>query len=268
VAESFYLPFENVLKAIVISDGCDDRSISRESNRAYGLPVFLIPDDQFRRTMLAVGGRPAIAARKNRLGAADCVLEKSRAPFDRRENVSHTLCNNIAMTLKRPQKNAVFMRHTGQRVLKHPTAKDRGLKAALPKVLSFAAIRRLVTETKAKGQRIVTTNGNFDILHIGHVRNLAFAKRQGDMLIVGINSDASVRRSKGAGRPINPASERAEVLASLRSVDAVFIYNDTLPTKWLKTIKPNVHVKGADRTLGQIPEGWEATQTLIYCCRF
>lgn len=139
-------------------------------------------------------------------------------------------------------------------MLKHPTPKNSRLKAVPAGVLSFATIRRFVTEAKTAGRRVVTTNGSFDILHIGHVRNLAFAKRQGDALIVGVNSDASVRSYKGFGRPITPALERAEIVAALKYVDAVFIFNDATPVKWLKILRPHVHVKGADRTMDQIPE--------------
>jgi len=204
--------------------------------------------------MLAVGGGATITAGKNRLGATNCVLEQSRAPFDRREDVSHTLCNNIAMTLKRPKKNAVFMRHIGQSVLKHPTAKDRGLKAVASGVLPFSAVLTFVKKAKAAGKRIVTTNGTFDILHWGHVRYLAFSKQQGDILVVGVNSDSSVRQYKGHGRPFTGEKERAEIVAALKSVDAVFIFNDVTPVRWLKTLAPHVHVKGADRTMREIVE--------------
>ena len=101
---------------------------------------------------------------------------------------------------------------------------------------------------------MVTTNGSFDILHTGHVSNLIFAKKQGDVLIVGVNSDSSVRRNKGVGRPFTPARERAEIIASLKPVDAVFIYEELTPVKWIKILKPHVHVKGADRTMAEIVE--------------
>jgi len=86
------------------------------------------------------------------------------------------------------------------------------------------------------------------------VRYLSFAKKLGDLLIVGVNSDTSVRKLKGVGRPICPERERAEVVASLASVDAVFIFDETTPIRWLKTIKPHVHVKGADRSMREIVE--------------
>lgn len=128
------------------------------------------------------------------------------------------------------------------------------IKKISSKVKSLAAIARIAKIAKAHGKTVVTTNGAFDILHVGHVRNLGFAKSQGDILIVGVNSDASVKACKGPKRPIVGENERAEILASLNSVDYVFIFNDVNPIPWLKKIKPNVHVKGADRSLGQIVE--------------
>ena len=131
------------------------------------------------------------------------------------------------------------------------TSKSAGRKA---RILPFPKIVRLVQRAKERGSRIVTTNGCFDILHVGHVRYLSFAKKLGDLLIVGVNSDTSVRKLKGVGRPICPERERAEVVASLASVDAVFIFDETTPIRWLKTIKPHVHVKGADRSMREIVE--------------
>ncbi|MBI4093543.1 adenylyltransferase/cytidyltransferase family protein [Candidatus Kaiserbacteria bacterium] len=107
---------------------------------------------------------------------------------------------------------------------------------------------------RSHGRTIVTTNGCFDLLHVGHLRYLEWAKRQGDILIVGINSDASVRGNKGPSRPINPARERAEIVAALRAVDATFIFNESTPTRWLAKVKPDVHVKGADRSMREIVE--------------
>lgn len=122
------------------------------------------------------------------------------------------------------------------------------------KVLPLGRVLNLARAAKAKKLTVVTTNGCFDILHVGHVRYLEDAKRHGDLLIVGVNSDASVRRNKGDGRPINPERERAEIIASLKPVDAVFIFDETTPHVWLKKIKPHVHVKGGDRTMDQIVE--------------
>jgi len=132
-----------------------------------------------------------------------------------------------------------------------PTAKKPELKGGL---MPLSKIRTLVKKAKSKGLTVVTTNGCFDILHLGHIRYLSWAKRQGDLLIVGVNSDASVRRLKGPKRPLNAARERAELVAALKPVDAVFIFNETTPTIWLKVLKPHLHVKGADRAMREIIE--------------
>ena len=107
---------------------------------------------------------------------------------------------------------------------------------------------------RKEGKKIVTTNGCFDILHVGHVRILEAARRQGDVLIVGINSDESVRKLKGPSRPINAESDRAEVLLNLRSVDYVTVFGEQTPVEFLTEIKPDVHVKGADYTPEQLAE--------------
>ena len=113
-------------------------------------------------------------------------------------------------------------------------------------VLPFRTVLRRVREARKKGMTIVTTNGCFDLLHYGHVSCLERAGRLGDMLVVGVNSDAVVRRLKGKGRPINPALNRAAVVAALRAVDAVFIFNEETPETFLKALKPDIHVKGGD----------------------
>jgi rfaE bifunctional protein nucleotidyltransferase chain/domain len=98
----------------------------------------------------------------------------------------------------------------------------------------------------AKGGRVVFTNGVFDLLHPGHVRYLTDARAHGDALIVGVNSDRSVRKNKGPLRPINPENERAELLASLRCVDGVTIFDEATPLAVIAAIQPDVLVKGAD----------------------
>ena len=101
---------------------------------------------------------------------------------------------------------------------------------------------------------VVFTNGCFDILHAGHVRYLNEAKGQGDILIVGLNSDESVRNLKGAGRPVNPEADRAEVLAGLRSVDHVVVFAEKTAEELVKQLQPDVYVKGGDYTVDQLPE--------------
>lgn len=99
---------------------------------------------------------------------------------------------------------------------------------------------------RARGKRVVFTNGVFDLLHPGHVRYLQAARAEGDALIVGVNSDRSVRAIKGPTRPITPEAERAEILAALACVDAVAIFDDDTPAQIIRRIQPDVLVKGAD----------------------
>lgn len=109
-------------------------------------------------------------------------------------------------------------------------------------------------KARQQGKKIVTTNGIFDIFHIGHLNFLRKAKALGDILIVGVNSDSSTKKLKGEKRPINPENHRAELVAGLQCVDYVFIFNDEIPNQWLEKIKPDIHVKGSDRTMDQIIE--------------
>jgi D-beta-D-heptose 7-phosphate kinase/D-beta-D-heptose 1-phosphate adenosyltransferase len=119
-------------------------------------------------------------------------------------------------------------------------------------MLDADALAAFVRDARAAGKRVVFTNGVFDILHPGHVRYLQAARAHGDVLIVGINSDASVRRNKGPERPINPQGERAEVLAALACVDAVSIFDDDTPADIIRRVQPDVLVKGADWPADQI----------------
>jgi D-beta-D-heptose 7-phosphate kinase/D-beta-D-heptose 1-phosphate adenosyltransferase len=119
-------------------------------------------------------------------------------------------------------------------------------------VLDAAQLDAYLHDARSAGKRIVFTNGVFDILHPGHVRYLQAARAHGDLLIVGLNSDASVRRNKGPKRPINPQDERAEVLAALACVDAVSIFDDDTPADIIGRVQPDVLVKGADWPADQI----------------
>ena len=121
-----------------------------------------------------------------------------------------------------------------------------------PPVLSPVALERFVQEARAAGRRIVFTNGVFDILHPGHVRYLQAARSHGDLLIVGLNSDASVRRNKGPERPINPEQERAEILAALACVDAVSLFDEDTPADIIRRVQPDILVKGSDWPAHQI----------------
>lgn len=114
------------------------------------------------------------------------------------------------------------------------------------KLLSQEEARFKVQNWQAEGQKVVFTNGCFDILHAGHVRYLTEARRLGDMLIIGLNSDLSVRRLKGPTRPVCPEEDRAEVLAALGVVDAVTVFDDDTPESLIGMLLPDILVKGAD----------------------
>lgn len=114
------------------------------------------------------------------------------------------------------------------------------------KVLTQDELIVQAAAAKRNGERIVFTNGCFDLLHPGHIRSLEYARSLGDKLVVGINSDASVRRSKGTARPIFPEAERAELLAALECVDYVTVFSDDTPRELIAQLLPSVLVKGAD----------------------
>jgi len=122
------------------------------------------------------------------------------------------------------------------------------------KIKELDELVKIVRELKESGKKIVTTNGCFDLLHIGHIRYLKEAKKLGDILIVGLNSDESVKKLKGNERPVIPAKERMEILAGLESVDYVFVFDELDPRNWLEKIKPHIHVKGGDYSLNEIIE--------------
>ncbi|MBM3220784.1 MAG: adenylyltransferase/cytidyltransferase family protein [Candidatus Rokubacteria bacterium] len=112
----------------------------------------------------------------------------------------------------------------------------------------------LAGRLRAAGRRIVLANGCFDLLHVGHIRYLEEARRLGDVLFVGLNSDAAVARLKGPGRPLMPAQERLEILAALRAVDHVVVFDDDTADALLRALKPDVHAKGTDYTVESVPE--------------
>lgn len=123
---------------------------------------------------------------------------------------------------------------------------------SMTKLAPIDVLARKLVHTRESGKRIVFTNGCFDVLHAGHVRLLDEAKRQGDILIVGLNSDDSVRRLKGASRPVHCLADRAEVLSALAAVDHVVMFEDDTPLDLIKTIRPDVLVKGGDYTADSI----------------
>jgi D-beta-D-heptose 7-phosphate kinase/D-beta-D-heptose 1-phosphate adenosyltransferase len=113
-------------------------------------------------------------------------------------------------------------------------------------IKTFAEIKQLAIELHEQGRKIVFTNGCFDILHLGHVKYLEEAKKYGDVLILGLNADSSVKKLKGDSRPINSQEDRAYILVSLRSVDYVVIFEEDTPYELIKAVKPHVLVKGGD----------------------
>ena len=123
-----------------------------------------------------------------------------------------------------------------------------------PNVISREELIKTVAEARAAGLRIVLANGCFDVLHVGHVRYLAGARSEGDLLIVGVNSDEQVREQKGEGRPILPASQRAEIVAALESVNYVTIFDEPTVEELLLALRPDVHAKGTDYTVDTVPE--------------
>ena len=121
-------------------------------------------------------------------------------------------------------------------------------------ILNREELVKRVASAREAGARIVLANGCFDVLHVGHVRYLAGARELGDVLVVGINSDQQVTAQKGHGRPILPASERAEIVAALESVTYVTIFDEPTVEQLLLALKPDVHAKGTDYTTDTVPE--------------
>ncbi len=122
------------------------------------------------------------------------------------------------------------------------------------KILSRSELRQRVEEWRLAGERITLANGNFDLLHVGHVRYLQGAKELGGKLVVAINSDDSVRRLKGEGRPVMPQEERGEIVAALVGVDAVVIFPELDVRAIIREIRPDVQAKGTDYTTDSVPE--------------
>ncbi len=132
------------------------------------------------------------------------------------------------------------------------------------KIFTRTKLAAFLKAQRAKGNKIVFTNGCFDILHAGHVSILEFSKNQGDILVLGINTDASVKRLKGPTRPINKQADRALVAASLEAVDAVVLFGQDTPLELIKFIKPDVLVKGADYTVQNVVGREFAKKVALY----
>jgi rfaE bifunctional protein nucleotidyltransferase chain/domain len=129
-----------------------------------------------------------------------------------------------------------------------------GAEPRVGRVVSEAELTALVARERAAGRRLVFANGCFDLVHVGHVRYLSGAAAEGDRLIVAVNDDEMVASLKGAGRPIVPAAERAEIIAAFASVDYVIVFGDPTVERLLRLLQPEVHCKGPDYTVDTVPE--------------
>ncbi|MGB6670466.1 MAG: adenylyltransferase/cytidyltransferase family protein [Candidatus Acidiferrum sp.] len=128
------------------------------------------------------------------------------------------------------------------------------MRSAASKIVQRKWLRGKVAEHKQRGQRVVFANGCFDTLHVGHIRYLEGARREGDILVVGVNADSSVCKLKGPGRPILDENARALLVAALRPVDYVVLFSEPSVESLLEELGPDVHAKGTDYTLDTVPE--------------
>jgi rfaE bifunctional protein nucleotidyltransferase chain/domain len=128
----------------------------------------------------------------------------------------------------------------------------KNIAAIQKKILSREQIKHFISSARVTGKKIALTNGCFDILHEGHIYSLSQAAKEADLLIVGLNSDDSVRKLKGEHRPLNNEHSRAMILASLILIDAIVIFEEDTPVELIKTIRPDVYVKGGDYTIDQL----------------
>jgi rfaE bifunctional protein nucleotidyltransferase chain/domain len=122
------------------------------------------------------------------------------------------------------------------------------------KIQSLETLKQRLAEHRRRGQRVVLANGCFDLLHVGHARYLEGAKREGDVLVVGVNNDAGVRALKGPGRPLLPAPDRATLVAALAVVDYVLVFDEPTVAPLIAALRPDVHAKGTDYTPETVPE--------------
>ncbi|MEE8462507.1 MAG: adenylyltransferase/cytidyltransferase family protein [Acidobacteriota bacterium] len=122
------------------------------------------------------------------------------------------------------------------------------------KIKPLQEITTLVARQQETGKTVVFANGCFDLLHVGHIRYLEAARALGDLLVLGLNGDKSVRQLKGPGRPLMSQDERAEILAALECVDYLVVFDDPTAKEVLETLKPNIHAKGTDYTRESVPE--------------
>jgi rfaE bifunctional protein nucleotidyltransferase chain/domain len=128
------------------------------------------------------------------------------------------------------------------------------VREAASKIGSLEEVRARLEEARRRGQKVALANGCFDLLHVGHVRYLEGARAEADVLVVGVNGDASVRHLKGEGRPVLPAGDRAVLVAALRAVDHVVVFEENDVGRLLRELRPDVHCKGTDYTEETVPE--------------
>ena len=128
------------------------------------------------------------------------------------------------------------------------------MRLAASKIVSRENLKTILAAHRARAEKIVLANGCFDILHAGHIRYLESARREGAILIVGVNSDATVRNLKGSGQPVLDEQSRARLVASLRAVDYVLIFDEPSVDALLEDLRPDVHAKGTDYTAATVPE--------------
>ena len=128
------------------------------------------------------------------------------------------------------------------------------MRTAASKLADLDAVRARVLEARAQGRTVALANGCFDVLHVGHVRYLHGARAEADVLVVAVNGDGAVRRLKGEGRPVMPAADRALVVAALRDVDHVVVFEEDDVKAVLRALRPDVHCKGTDYTPDPVPE--------------
>ena len=124
----------------------------------------------------------------------------------------------------------------------------------MSKLKDRAALAKTIAGLKKKGKKVVFANGCFDVVHVGHARFLKGAKAKGDVLVLGLNSDSSVRRLKGKGRPLVSEKERAELMESFEVIDYIVIFNELTVEKTLRELRPHYHAKGTDYTKDTVPE--------------
>jgi phosphoheptose isomerase len=155
--------------------------------------------------------------------------------------IEHALCGAVETLLFGPQAGVSGL-------------KPQAPRSSSPKVVDWERLVELREQWRRDGRKVVWTNGCFDLLHVGHVRSLEAARRLGDVLVVGVNGDASVRRIKGDGRPLVPVEQRVEVVAALEPVDHVVVFDEPTPEEALARLRPDVHTKGADYEGRDLPE--------------